>query len=291
MAAPVQMSLDHAGAIVRDLALGAARWERLGFALSPLSRQRGKMPGRDEEGLWASANRCAIFRQGYLELIGLVDPACFNPWEKFLDRFEGLHLLALRVPDADAAHAAFAARGDSLQATLNPPVQRARTLDVDGVERTMGFRNIFSKDEHYPEGRYIVIEHQTPEYLWQPRYQTHPNGALALQAVLVAAGDVPAQAARLQALLGTPGVACGGVTRFAPAGGGSIELHAAQGFEARHGWAPPALPGFCGVEVRFEDRAQAARCMEDNGVRVRRGTDGWFVAPAHTNGFILRICE
>lgn len=291
MPSPAQLSLDHVGAIVRDLAAGAARWERLGFALSPVSRQRGRMPGRDEEGPWASANRCAIFQQGYLELIGVVDPACFNPWEKFLTRFEGLHLLALRVPDADAAHAAFSARSETLRETLNPPVQRARKLDVDGVEQTMGFRNIFSKDEHYPEGRYIVIEHQTPEYLWQPRYQAHPNGALALQAALLCADDVPAQEARIAALLGMPGDRSDGVVRFAPPDGGTLELYAAEMFSARYGFAPPALPGFFGVEVRFEDRARAARLMEDNGVRVHRRADEWFVAPADANGFILRLCE
>lgn len=57
------LSLDHAGVIVRDLAAGAARWEGLGFALSPVSRQRGRMPDRDEDGLWATANRCAIFKR------------------------------------------------------------------------------------------------------------------------------------------------------------------------------------------------------------------------------------
>ena len=283
-----QLSLDHAGAIVRDLAAGAARWEKLGFALSPLSRQRGKMPGRDADGPWATANHCAIFKQGYLELIGVIDAQAFNPWTRFLARFEGLHLLALRVPNADAAYAGLAARTP----TLNPPVQRERKLDVDGMERTMGFRNIFSRDEHYPEGRYIVLEHQTPEYLWQPRYQTHPNGAQALAAVLVCAQDAPAQRARLEAIVGRPAVeGPDRVLNFSPPGGGAIELHAAEPFQARYGCKPPALPCFAGVEVRFASRTEAARHMEDNGVPVQRHANEWFVAPAHTNGFLLRIAE
>lgn len=217
------LSLDHAGAIMRDLSAGSKRWERLGFALSPVSRQRGKMPGRDEDGAWATANRCAIFKQGYLELIGVVDDTCFNPWTRFLDRFEGLHLLALRVADADAAYAKLNKRADPSTVTLNPPVQRQRKLDVDGVERTMGFRNIFSKDEHYPEGRYIVLEHQTPEYLWQPRYLSHPNGALALESVFVCADNVPAQRARLTGIVENPAKeGTDGVLRFSPAGGGEI---------------------------------------------------------------------
>jgi len=279
-------SLDHVGAIVRDLAAGAKRWEKLGFALSPPSRQGGRMPGRDEEGPWATANACAIFQRGYLELIGIVDAAGFNPWAKFLDRFEGLHLLALRVPDADRAYAEFALR----TATLVAPVQRARKLDIDGVERTMRFRNIFSRDEAYPEGRYIVIEHQTPEYLWQERYQTHPNGALALEAALVCADDLPAQRSRLETVGGVPPVeGADGVLRFWPREGGCIELHRAEGFEARYGWRPRALPCFAGVELRFADRAYAARCMEHNGVPVERRGEEWFVAAENANGFILRL--
>lgn len=284
-ALPVPASLDHLGAIVNDLAAGAARWERLGFLLTPVSRQRGRMPDRDDEGPWASANRCAILQRGYLELIGVVEPALFNPWEKFIARFEGLHLLALRVPDADAAFAALAGR----TGTLNPPVQRARNLDVDGIEKTMRFRNIFSRDEAYPEGRYIVLEHQTPEYLWQPRYQAHPNGAIALEAALVCAEDMPAQRKRLETVAGVQAIEePGGVPRLSPPGGGVIELHGAAGFEARYGWRPQALPCFAGVEVRFADRATAAKLMEDNGIPVQRG-DEWFVAPAHTNGFLLRL--
>jgi hypothetical protein len=286
-AVPVKASLDHLGAIVSDLAAGAARWEKLGFLLTPVSRQRGKMPGRIEDGPWATANRCAIFRQGYLELIGVVEPALFNPWTRFLARFEGLHLLALRVPNADAAFAHLAKRTD----TLNEPVQRARNLDVAGREETMRFRNIFSRDEAYPEGRYIVLEHQTPEYLWQPRYQTHPNGALALASALVCADDVEAQRKRLETVTGVDAKqGPDGVLRFSPPGGGAIELFEGAAFERRYGWRPAALPRFAGVEVRFADRARAAGLMEDNGVPVRRG-DEWLVAPEHTNGFLLRLTQ
>ena len=283
---PYSASLDHLGAIVHDLAAGAKRWERLGFALSPVSRQSGRMPGRSDDGPWATANRCAIFQRGYLELIGIVDAAAYNPWDRFLARFEGLHLLALRVQNADTAYADLAAR----TSTLNAPVQRARNLDVDGIERTMRFRNIFSHDEAYPEGRYIVLEHQTPEFLWQPRYLTHPNGALALEAALICAEDVPAQRARLEKIVGQPASQeVDGVLRYSPAGGGSIELHGAEGFEVRFGWRPSALPCFAGVEVSFASRDAAARLMVDNGNPLEQRGGEWFVGPAHANGFILRL--
>src|SRR5690606_30530178 len=134
---------------------------------------RGKMLGRDDESPWGTANRCAIFRQGYLEVIGVVDPAAFNPWAAFLDRFEGVHICALRASSGDAAYAKLSSMGDGFR----PPIDRERKIDVDGREETIRFRNIFSRDERFPEGRWIVIEHCTPELIWQERYLDHANGA------------------------------------------------------------------------------------------------------------------
>lgn len=259
------LSLDHTGTIVHDLAAGAARWEALGFTLSPVSRQRGAVPGQEGMQPWASANRCAIFERGYLELIGLVDPAAHNPWAKFLDRFEGMHLLALRCAHADDAWELLAPKAPF----LSPPVARERPLLVDGAPRVMRFRNIFSRDEACPEGRWIVIEHQTPEYLWQPSLTRHDNGARALEDVTVVTDD-PAVAARIAALEGIP------------------RLATPAAFSARFGWAPPS-PAFAAVTVSFSDVEAAARLMETRGIEVhRQGADCW-VGPASTNGFVLRM--
>jgi hypothetical protein len=154
----------------------------------------------------------------------------------------------------------------------------------------MRFRNIFSHDEAYPEGRYIVLEHQTPAYLWQPRYMAHPNGAVGLEAALICASDVPAQRARLETIAGRPLLqGTDGVLRYSAPGGGTLELHGAEAFEQRFGWRPTETPRFAGVEVSFASRDAAAGLMVDNGIPVERRGDEWFVGPAHTNGFILRL--
>ena len=80
MTPTLRLDLDHCGCIVNDLAAGAAKWERLGFTLTPLSPQRGAVPDREGFHPWATANRCAILGNTYLELIGVVDPAAYNPW-------------------------------------------------------------------------------------------------------------------------------------------------------------------------------------------------------------------
>ncbi|MEO7402116.1 MAG: VOC family protein [Burkholderiales bacterium] len=278
--------LDHVGAMVRNLATGVARWEALGFTLTPESRQRGKLPDRDDEGPWATANRCAVFRQGYLELIGIVDKTAFNPWTRFMDRFEGIHLVALRVSNADAAYAELAAR----VAKVHPTVQRERKVMIDGIEASMRFRNVFSRDEAYPEGRYIVIEHQTPELLWQPAYTTHPNGAVALESTVVVAKDVAGQCGRLRTLLGgAVADVVGDGKVFSAAGGGAIEVMTPETFTERYGEAPSAEPAYAAVTIRFAERSRAVMHMLKQGVTVNRRGGRTFLDAATTGGFVMEL--
>lgn len=292
----VEGRLDHVGVIVRDLDANARAWEQMGFLLSPVSRQRGRMPDRDETGPWATANRCAIFQDGYLELIGVVDDACFNPWAPFLRRFEGMHILALRVDSADEAWSALE-RIASHSGQFSPPVQRERSLDVDGEPRTMRFRNIFSRDAHCPEGRIIVIEHQTPQYLWQPRYLDHPNGAAALEAVFLccdlAGHDLPSHpCARIAALTGARPVRASRDSLLLRAGTGHEYCALSpDAFERRFAMPAPAVPAYVGATVRFADRARAAALMQDSGLAVHRTGEDWYVRTPANPGFVLALAE
>ncbi len=45
-------------------------------------------------------------------------------------------------------------------------------------------------------GRVYFCEHQTPDLVWRPEWQTHPNGACAIARVVVATAD-PQRTARL----------------------------------------------------------------------------------------------
>jgi hypothetical protein len=261
------LTLDHVGAIARDLERAAQRWERLGFRLSPLSRQQGAVPGRAGVHPWATANRCAVFERGYLELIGIVDPAAFNPWQRFIARHEGLLMAALRCVDADAAYARLAPRAPF----LDTPVARSRNVVCDGSEHTMRFRNIFSRDGECPEARYIVIEHQTPELLWQPQLLRHPNGAVALEEVMVAADD-PAVAMRARALDDV------------------VRVAACAELERRFDWRAPA-PCLAAIAIAFAELDRTLEWMSGRGIEVRRrGADAW-LPPEATNGFVMRLTQ
>jgi hypothetical protein len=86
--------LHHIGLVGRDLDRLAAQYERLGFALTPVSVPRFSLsPGGEPEPVGAG-NRHAIFRDSYLELLGVLD--------RPLARYEGLHVLHLGASDLDA---------------------------------------------------------------------------------------------------------------------------------------------------------------------------------------------
>jgi hypothetical protein len=53
---------DHALIGTRDLAEARTRFERLGFATTPLGRHGG----------WGTGNHCILFQRGYIELMGVL---------------------------------------------------------------------------------------------------------------------------------------------------------------------------------------------------------------------------
>jgi hypothetical protein len=279
------LALDHCACIVNDLAAGAARWERLGFTLTPESRQRGAVPSREGVHPWASANRCAVLGHSYLELVGIVDPGAFNPWTGFIAKHEGLHILALRAVNADAAYASLSARTQALQ----PPVPRERTVDVGGEPRVMRFRNIFSRDALWPEARYIVIEHQTPEYLWQPRYAQHDNGACDLVDVTFVADDPDTLSTRLETFGAAPVRHAQGLSARLP-GRGMLHVMRADAYADAYGYLPAGRPAMHAMTVSFRDLSRTLDLLAQREVPVERSaTHGHWLAPRETNGFVMRL--
>lgn len=283
---PLNVSLDHVGYIVRNLDAGAAIWERLGFLLSPVSPQMGLNEAGEFEP-WATANRCAVFETGYLELIGVHRPGLKNPWTQQLARFEGAHIAAFRVESADATYASM---GEGA-GWFAPPVQRRRDAPyfADGAwgQREMRFRNIFSHPDTVTEARYIIIEHQTPEVLWQPALLNHPNGARAFRHMRFVAAASDACHERLRLL----GLSNGGGL-YTCRNGGQVECATPQDFQARYageGINAEAAIGSCTIEVDDLDRTRAL--LRSNDVPFHDGDGRIWLSPAYAAGTILEFCS
>ena len=283
------LSLDHVGFMLRDLDAGAERWQKLGFKLSRRSSQMGKVPGESEMAPWATSNHCAMFERGYLELIGVTNLENFNPWTAFLDRFEGPHITALRCEEADRTYAALRDRIDH----FDPPLQRLRNAPYGDGERPFKFRNIFSQDAHFPEGRYIIIEHQTPGVIWQEELMVQPNGAKALFELIFCADAQSGLLDRLARISGENPSKAEGRELLELSGGGQLSVIDAAGFALRYPGAPePSQPAVAAAVIGVESLVHLAAMLEENGVSFHRSDRAsLWVGSEEANGAVVEFIE
>jgi catechol 2,3-dioxygenase-like lactoylglutathione lyase family enzyme len=272
-------SLDHVGIAGRDLDALARAYAALGFTLSPFAQHHA--PGAD--GVVrpiGTGNRCAMLRQGYLELIAVVDPALpSNTLDRFLARYEGLHIIAFGIDDAEAELARLREAGIAIPgiAWLERPVDTP-----DGV-RTARFARLPLPEA--PEGRIQLIRHLTPELLWQPGLLDHPNRAVSLLEAVLVVDDPAAVAARLGRLAGAAARA-EGAGHVVPLGAGRLRIvpQSAAG-ELFPGLAVPCLPFIAGLVIGTDDGAASiARLAAGRGRAV---PGGFLVDAAHAGGAAL----
>ena len=264
-------SLDHVGIAGRDLGAMAAAFERLGFQLTPLARHSGKRTPDGPVVPFGTGNRCIMLREGYIELIAIVDPAAFsNTLDRFLARYAGIHIIALGIDDEAANLDRLRRAGIDIPgvAYLERPVD-----DADPSGPRARFARLPLPDA--PEGRLQLIRHLTPEAIWQERFLAHPNHAVALEEVVIAVEHPAESAARFSRLAGRPVVpdAAGGFALPLPRG--TVRLLPPDALGAAFpGAAVPSLPFIAGLVVRSGEIAATARLLGERGVPYRAlGTD------------------
>ncbi|HEY3849015.1 MAG TPA: VOC family protein [Acetobacteraceae bacterium] len=249
-------ALDHVGVAGRDVAVLAAEFERIGFCLTPLARHAGGRTG----------NRNVMLRQGYIELLSVVDGGSSATLDRFLARYAGIHILALAIEDETATLARLRRAGFA-QAALS---RTDRAIDdADPAGPRARFTLVTTPDP--PEGRIHLIRHETPEALWQERFMHHPNHATALEEVVIAAPEPAATAARLSRLAGRPVApdALGGYLLHLPSG--RVRMLPAGSLGAVFpDVAVLALPWIAGIRLATDDaNAALRRRLEDRAIRFR----------------------
>lgn len=271
------MNLDHVGIATRDLDKGAAALKRLGFQLTPRSHHSGSVtPGGPVEK-WGSANECAMLRHGYIEMLGLTDPALHSSAKALLAKYEGTHIVAFGCGDAAATHLQFEARG----AKVNQPIKLERKVPFgpDGSEeRMVRFLNMYADTKVYPEARFIVIEHVTPDVLWQEHFLDHPNGAVALTETYVCSATPKETLSKLAAMTGHQ------------ASGDKIELEPGTVFvfdparirDVVPDCADLPVPFVAGFGVGAANIGETKRYLDGQGVSLTAKDNKLWVSPVDT---------
>jgi catechol 2,3-dioxygenase-like lactoylglutathione lyase family enzyme len=197
-------AIDHVVLAVRDLDRAAARYEQLGFTLTPRASHDDRM---------GTSNRLAQFRgKSFIELLEVDRPdrlaahdfSRVPPFFSFgdhnrlaLGEREGLSILVFASDDARADIRRFEAAG---LATFLPFDFERQACLPDGTEATVAFTLAFARSPEMPRIAFMVSQNRAQEFFWKADYQLHPNGAQGINAVYLASMSPSRDAAFISAM-------------------------------------------------------------------------------------------
>ncbi|HTO80933.1 MAG TPA: VOC family protein [Methylomirabilota bacterium] len=271
--------IDHALVGVRDLEAARAAWVALGFTVTPRGRHIG----------WATGNYCIMFDRGYVELLGIVDPAGFtNDLDRFLAEREGLLGIALRSTDSERTARWLAAAG------LTPagPKDLKRALELPEGTVMPAFKLVSVPPATTPGLKAFFCQHLTPELIRRPAWVVHANRAIALQAVVTVAerpGDLAAAYARL---FGDGAVQGTADSLAVDTGEGNLLFVTAVELGRLYpGIALPSIapPWIAALRIGVPSIAETADYLDEKGVRTLPTGRGIAVPPALANGAVVEF--
>src|ERR1700722_10843017 len=161
---PGEVFLDHTAFFVPAMDAAASALERCGFRLTPFTVQTNREGGTTVPS--GTGNRCAMFRNGYLELLTATHDTSLSAQlrERIADH-AGLHLAAFATADAASEHCRLTEAGFP---TL-PLVDMRRPVGGDFARFTI------ARIAHgtMPEGRAQFFTHHAEPLVGHPAARGH----------------------------------------------------------------------------------------------------------------------
>lgn len=272
--------IDHTLLGVRDLEAARRNWVRLGFSVTPRGRHIG----------WGTGNYCVMLEEGYVELLGIIDPKQFtNNLDKLLEKREGLLGLAFSTNDANACRDAL------VEAGLKPdgPKQLKRDLELPTGAVTPEFRLVFLPPEMTPALSCFVCHHLSPELIRRPDWLSHLNGALRLISVTIACAEPVDAAMGYLPIFGPDRVKVADRLTSVACGAGGLRFVTASGLAERYpDCLPdelPELPFVAAMKILVADKARCLAHLTAQGVAHQETKQGCLVPAAEANGAVLEF--
>ena len=269
--------LDHVVVDARDRMDEAARvYRSLGFQLTARSRHT-----------LGSANHLAVFASDYLELLGFEAGSPIRP--DIAPYPVGLNGLVFSTDEPEALWNVLRAR----DVPVDDPQSFSRPVSLaEGITQDARFRVVRLRAGTATFGRVYFCHHLTPELVWRPEWRQHPNGALGIGRLLIAARDPAASSEVLSRMFGPDSVQAGADgSRTLAAGPVQVvlltpeELVRRLGDAQRHsnGVAPdPAgrADYLAALTIRTASLSHTARALEAGGIRRARVESHRILVPA-----------
>ena len=278
--------IDHPVIAVRDMEGARKTFERLGFTVPP----------RGSHIEWGTGNWAIMFKDDYLELRGIIDPA--RPTHgtgKFLEKREGLMGVALGTIGAAKSHDLLVQSGFHPK----PVTMLTRNFELPEGWAKPRFALCFLDEKDVPPGLMSVVfcEHLTPELIRKPEFLRHANGAQRVHSMTGVVPDLAAAAAANRRLFGEAAVReekgqviidAGRVATIRLVRPGDLEtVHGGVAFDK-----PVEPPYLAAVTIGVDKISSAAKVLDKAGIRdVRPNKTTIRVAPKDACGAIIEFVE
>jgi hypothetical protein len=277
--------LDHLVVATPDLDAAARAWDKIGFQV-----------GAENKHPFGTKNRIVQMPGFFVELLAINDPslitegvgrqfsfAAFN--RDVLARVgEGPSMLVLESRDARADAAAFAAAriGD-----FEPFFFERRGLRPDGSDVHVAFTLAFAQDRTMPDAGFFVCQQHRPDDFWNPRYQSHANGAVAVSSVMLTAENPTDHHVFVSAFTGIRDFVSTSTGIVFDTPRGDVEVMTPVAFAHRCGVMVDDAPRIRGLRVSVSDLAHTTLRFEVNGVPCIRRGDWLMVGPEDMGGTVV----
>ncbi len=198
--------IDHVAIVVEDLDATAAYYDAAGFSLTPRAWHSDEM---------GTSNRLVQFAErSFIELIEVDRPTIlaehaldatpprfsFGAHNRdFISKGRGMSMLCMTTSDTRADLSQFAALGLK---TYEPYYFEREARLPDDSRVTVAFTLGFMTTPTMPSMAFFICQQHAPEYFWKPEFQTHANGATAIEAIFIAAHEPDRHVSFLTTLTG-----------------------------------------------------------------------------------------
>lgn len=167
--------IDHVVITVSDqLDQANSQYQKLGFTTTP----------RGHHSLGTS-NNLAIFTTTYLELLGF-EPQNAGKVDKSWCFDDGLTGLVFKTKDANKLYQQLV--NQSIKVEGDGPRSFFRPVELnDGTKPEARFKTVRLDPSYTPNGQIFFCDQLTPELVWRKEWQTHPNGVININQVIIEA--------------------------------------------------------------------------------------------------------
>lgn len=270
------LPIDHASYGVDDLPAALRLFRKLGFAPTKEKALMARDPESGERPLGQTSAH-VMFKKGYLELSAPTIET--NHLVPLVERYSGIHILALATNDAEEQRRACQQRHPDLPAVA----QASRPIDY-GENRggAAGFKWFPLPGDVFREGIVCFVEHLTRKLVFQDEVSSHPNKAVALAGVALFSRDPEATAARYKPFAGAghkiPHVHETGYLRI---------ISRADMADDDFGLKIPAEDRIVGLDVETTSLAALKNLLRENNIAFHDRPEGVIVSLLPLNSFLL----